>query len=57
MIPSVTELDKFNLVKIGYGGLVLGISQFMILPQLPQKMMLTTKVTQKKSPCFISLTL
>ena len=31
-----TDLDKLNLVQIWYGGLVLGSSQFPLLPQLPQ---------------------
>ena len=28
----VTDLDKLNLVKFGKGGLVLGLSQFSLLP-------------------------
>ena len=32
------DLDKLNLVKLGYGGSVLGSSQFLLLPQLPQEM-------------------
>ena len=31
----VRDLDKLNLVKFGYGGLGLGSSQFLLLPQLP----------------------
>ena len=33
----ITDLDKLKLVKIGNGGLVLSSSQFILLPQLPQK--------------------
>ena len=33
----VTDLDKFNLVKLGYGGLVLASSQFLLLAQFLQK--------------------
>ena len=33
----ITDLDKLNLVKICNGGLVLGSSQLLVLPQLPQK--------------------
>ena len=40
----VMDLDRPNLVKLCYGGLVLGLSQFSLLPQLPQKMMLASKV-------------
>ena len=40
------DLDKLALVKLGYDGSVLGSSQFLLLPQLPQKMTLTLKVTQ-----------
>jgi len=38
------DLDKLNLVRLG---LVLGSSQFLELPQLPQKMMLTSKVAKR----------
>ena len=43
----ITDLDKLNLVKLDNGGLVLGSSQFLLLSQLPQKMTLTSKVSQK----------
>ena len=46
----VTDSDKLNLDKLGYGGLVLGSSQFMLLVQLPQKwrsIQKWSKVTQK----------
>jgi len=33
----VTDLDKLNLVKPRNVAMVLGSSQFSILPQLPQK--------------------
>ena len=45
----VMDLDKLNLVYLGYGGSVLGLSQFLILPQLPQKMTLTIKVVKSDS--------
>jgi hypothetical protein len=35
-----TDLDMFNLVNLGYGVLVL------IIPQLPQKMMLASKAVK-----------
>ena len=31
------DLDKLNLVKLDYGGLDLGSSQFSLRPQPPQK--------------------
>ena len=36
-IVRFTDLDKLNLVKNHDGELVLGSSQFQVLPQLPQK--------------------
>jgi len=42
----LTDLDKLNLVKLGYGGSVLGSSQFLRLPQLPQKITLVSKVVK-----------
>ena len=29
----IKDLDKLNLVKLAYGGLVLGSIQFLLLPQ------------------------
>ena len=40
---SITDLDKLNFVKLDYGGLVLGYGQFLLLPQLPQKITLVSK--------------
>ena len=40
---NITDMDKLNLVKLGNGGLVSGSSQFLLLPQLPQKMILPSK--------------
>ena len=42
----IRDLDKLKLVKLGYGGLVLGSSQFLILPHLPQKIMPASKVVK-----------
>ena len=33
----ITDLDKLYLVKFGNGGSVLGLSLFLLPPQLPQK--------------------
>ena len=40
----ITDLDTLNLIKLGHDGLILGLSQFSILPQLLQKW---SKVNQK----------
>ena len=40
----IMDLDKLNLVKFCYGGLILGSSLFSLLPQLPQKMTIAFKV-------------
>ena len=52
-----TDLDKFNLVKFSYGGLVLGSGQFLQCPQLPQGMTLASKVVKSDSKIIISLCL
>jgi len=36
-------LDKLNLVEFAHAGIVLGSSQFFLLPQLPQNMPITSK--------------
>jgi len=36
-----------NLVKLSYGDLVLGLSQFLMQAQLPHKMTLYLKVVKK----------
>ena len=49
------DLDKLNLIKLGYSCLVLGSSQFLIMPQLPQKMMHASKVVKNDLKIIISL--
>ena len=49
------DLDKLNSVKFGYGGLDLGSSQYLLLSQLPQKMILPSKVVKSDSKIIISL--
>jgi hypothetical protein len=41
--PSNRAFHKFGQAKFHDGGLVLGSSQFSVLPQLPPKMMLGLK--------------
>ena len=43
----IIDLDQLYLVKLGNGGSVLGLSQFLLLPQMPQKTLLDSKVAQK----------
>ena len=49
------DLDKRNLVKLGYDGSVLGLKQYMLLALLPQKMMLPSKVVKNDSKMIILL--
>jgi len=43
---SYREFHRFGQVKFAYGGLILGLSQFTLLLQLPLKMMLNLKVVK-----------
>ena len=52
-VQNVAIADLEN-VKIDYGGLVLGSSQFLLLPQLLQKMMLASKMVKIDSKIIIS---
>jgi hypothetical protein len=42
-----TERFKLNLIKFADGDLVSGLSQFLLLPQLPHKMTLALKVAKR----------
>ena len=46
---------RFGQAKICNGGLALGSSEFLLLPQLPQKMTLASKVVKNDSKIVISL--
>ena len=57
-----TDLDRLNFyrafhsfrqAKIANGGLILGLSRFSLLPQLPYKMMLDSKVVKIDSKIII----
>ena len=48
-------IHRFGESKIANDGLVLGLSQFSILPELPYKMMLDSKVVKNDSKIIISL--
>jgi len=43
----ISDLDKLNLVKFAYSGLVLGWSKFLKLPQLPQIILLALKLLKR----------
>ncbi len=47
----------FRQAKSDNGGLILSLSQFLILPQLPQKMKLASKVVKVDSKIIISLSI
>ena len=49
----VKDLDKLNLVKLAYGGLVFSSSLFSLLAQLPQNMMIVLKVIKSDSKIII----
>ena len=51
----VKDLDKLNLFKFAYGGLVLNSSQFSLLPQLLQKTIAASKVVKRDSKIIIFL--
>jgi hypothetical protein len=46
---------QFRQAKFAYGGSFLSLSQFLLLPQLPQKMELASKVVNVDSKIIISL--
>ena len=50
----IMDLDMLNKVNLTNGGLDLGSSQFFLLPQLPQKMTLASKVVKNDSRIIIS---
>jgi hypothetical protein len=54
-IDSYRSFHGFGQAKYPSGGLVLGLSQFSILPQLPPKIMLDSKVVKIDSKIIISL--
>jgi len=46
-IERFTYLDKLDLVKFAYGGLVLGLSLFLLLPTLPKNLGLLQKWSEQ----------
>jgi len=52
-LECITDLYQLNLANFAYGGLVLDLSHFFILPQMPQKIMLTLKVVKRDSKVII----
>ncbi len=46
---------QFMQAKFDYGGSILSLSQFLLLPQLPKKMKLTSKVVIVDSKIIFSL--
>jgi hypothetical protein len=58
-IPTLTErfkaLDKLDLVKLAFGGKVLGSIPFSLLTQLSHKMMFDSRVVKSDSRIIISI--
>jgi hypothetical protein len=54
-LSSYSVFQGFCKAKSANGGLILSSSQFLILPQLPQKMKLALKVVKVDSKIIISL--
>ncbi len=42
-VATAVDLEKLKMGKFVYGNLVLGSNQFLLLPQMPLKMMLASK--------------
>jgi len=51
---SYRAFHGFEQTKFAYGGSISGLSQFTLLPKLPQKMMLNLKVVKIDSKKMIS---
>ncbi len=51
----VQSVSRIWVAKFAYGGLALGQSQFSLLPQMPQKIMLNLKMVKFDSKIIISL--
>jgi hypothetical protein len=47
--------DRFRQAKFAYGGSILSLSKFLLLPELPQKMELASKVVKDDSKIIVSL--
>ncbi len=43
---QITDLDKLDMVKLDYGSLVSGLSQFLIMTNVPQSMTVVSKVAK-----------
>ncbi len=54
-VMNYSVFQGFSLAKFAYGGSILSSSQFLILPQLPQKMKLTSKVVKIDPKIIFSL--
>jgi hypothetical protein len=52
---SYSVFQGFSKAKSANGGLILSLSQFLILPQLPQKIKLASKVVKIDSKIIILL--
>jgi hypothetical protein len=55
LVHSYSVFHQFREAKFAYGGSILSSSQFLLLPQLPQKMELASKVVKVDSKIIVSL--
>jgi len=46
-----------NSVELSYYGMILGSNRFPLMPQLPQKILLTSKVVKRDLKIYISIRL
>jgi len=46
---------KFRQAEFSYGGSILTLKQFLLLPQLPQKMKFASKVVKTDSKIIVAL--
>ncbi len=52
---NYSVFHRFRQAKFDYGGSILNLSQFLLLPQLPQKVEFTSKVVKVDSKITVSL--
>ncbi len=55
IVDLYSVFHQFRKAKFAYGGSILSSSQFLLLPQLPQKMELASKVVKVDSKIIVSL--
>ncbi len=54
-LPNYSVFHQIKQAKFAYGGIILSSSQFLLLPQLPLKMELASKVVKVDSKIIVLL--